>query len=327
MKVGFCSMNYSELPVDEVVDIALKYGYEAVELPSFRDNGQVDTDELLKDGGLGAKQLARSVTDKGLEISAISNHVDSLLVLGPHGKDVASTCDGTPEEQIAFGTESLLCSARLANAMEVPVVIAFTGVGNFGRFNDWPYPDGWSLEEETFVERYTPIFDKYQEYGVKIAFEPHPNNIIYDIHSAKRCIELVDNHPVCGINFDPANLLLTGISVEKFILELGDRIFSVHAKDCEIVKYNLDEGGYWMYQGDWGAMNRSTRFRVPGWGSINWRQVISELAHVGYYGVLSYEHEDVLMSRADGTKKAIEFLNPLMIEAPYEGRSDKLFTR
>jgi len=320
-------MNYSELPVDKVADMALEYGYEALELPSFQDNGQLDADELLKGGGAGAKRLAENITSRGLEISAISNHADSLLILGPHGKDVASICGGTPEEQIAFGKKSLLRSARLANAMEVPVVIAFSGVGNFGRFNDWPYPDGWSEEEKAFTERYTPVFDKCKEYGVKIAFEPHPNNIIYDIHTAKRCIELVEGHPACGINFDPANLLLTGISVEKFILELGERIFSVHAKDCEIVKYNLDEGGYWMYQGDWGAKNRSTRFRVPGWGSINWRQVISELAHVGYYGVLSYEHEDVLMSRADGAKKAIEYLKPLMIEAPYEGRSDKLFTR
>jgi hypothetical protein len=29
----------------------------------------------------------------------------------------------------------------------------------------------------------------------------------------------------------------------------------------------------------------------------------------------------------DGVKKTIEFLKPLMIEAPYEGRSDKLFTK
>ena len=33
------------------------------------------------------------------------------------------------------------------------------------------------------------------------------------------------------------------------------------------------------------------------------------------------------MSRADGVKKTIEFLRPLMIEAPYEGRNDALFTK
>ncbi len=327
MKVGFCVVNYSELPVEKAVDIAVEHGYEAVELPSYQDNGQVDADALLQQSGAGAKSLAKSIRDRALDISAISNHADSVLVMGPHGKDCNAVCQGTPEEQIAFGTNSLLRSAQLANAMEVPVVVAFTGVGNFGRFNDWPYPDGWKDELNDFAHRYAPILDKFKEYGVKLAFEPHPNNIMYDIYSCQQCIAAVDNHPNIGINFDPANLMLTGISVEAFVDELKDRIFHVHAKDCEIVEHNLHRGGYWMYQGDWGAVNRSTRFRIPGWGSVNWKNVISELALIGYFGVFSYEHEDVLMSRADGTKKTIEFLKPLMIDAPYEGRTDKLFTR
>jgi sugar phosphate isomerase/epimerase len=240
---------------------------------------------------------------------------------------VESVCPGSKEEQIEFGTKSLIRSAELANVLEVPVVIAFTGIGNFGHFNDWPYPGGWADEEEAFVSRYTPILDKYKEYGVKLAFEPHPNNIIYDIHTAKRCIELVGNHPAIGINLDPANMLFTGIAIESFIDELQDRIFAVHAKDCQIVSHNLNQGGYWMYQGNWGELNRSFRFRIPGWGSIDWKSIITELMLVGYDGVLSYEHEDVTMSRADGVEKTIAFLKPLLIKAPYEGRSDKLFTR
>ena len=55
--------------------------------------------------------------------------------------------------------------------------------------------------------------------------------------------------------------------------------------------------------------------------------MISQLFLIGYNGVFSYEHEDVIMSRADGTDKAIAFLKPLMIHAPYEGRNDKLFTK
>jgi sugar phosphate isomerase/epimerase len=47
----------------------------------------------------------------------------------------------------------------------------------------------------------------------------------------------------------------------------------------------------------------------------------------GYNGVFSYEHEDVTMSRADGLDKAIDFLKPLMIQQPYEGRNDKLFQK
>jgi hypothetical protein len=41
---------------------------------------------------------------------------------------------------------------------------------------------------------------------------------------------------------------------------------------------------------------------------------------------MSYEHEDVTMSRHDGITKTIAYLKPLMKEKPYEGRNDVLFT-
>ncbi len=325
MKVGFCAVNYSESPLAEVAALAASKGYEALELPAYTGNGQLDAEELLK--GNRAAALRKSIEDTGLFISALSNHADSPLVLGPHGKDLASVFDGTKEEQIAFGTESMLRSARLANALEVPVVVAFSGVGNFGRFNDWPYPGGWADEEAAFVERWVPVLDAYRQYGVKVAFEPHPNNIIYDLNTTLRCLALCGGHPSFAINFDPANLLFTGIDLCRYIDEVGDRIVRVHAKDCELVGHNMDRGGYWMLQRDWGGLDRSFRFRIPGWGSVDWKRIITELFLVGYDGVFSYEHEDVTMSRADGVDKTIAFLKPLMIHAPYEGRNDKLFQR
>ena len=82
-----------------------------------------------------------------------------------------------------------------------------------------------------------------------------------------------------------------------------------------------------MFQGNWAELKRSFRFRIPGWGSVDWKSLITELYLAGYDGVFSYEHEDVTMSRADGVDKTIAFLKPLMIQAPYEGRNDKLFTK
>lgn len=326
MKVGFCAVNYSEKPLEEVVEMAATYGYDCVEIPAYTGNGQVDVEEVLKNGGAG--KLKKIVEDRGLFISSISNHADSLLVMGPYGRDTDSICPGTTEEKVAFGTKSMILSAQLANALEVPAVVAFSGIENFGHINDWPYPDGWKHEEEQFIEKYVPILDKYKEYGVKIAFEPHPNNIIYDTQSALRILEITDHHPALGINLDPANILFAGINLQTFIDALRDRIVLVHAKDCEIVEHNMMKGGYNMYMADgWGRIDRSFRFRIPGWGSVDWKKLISELYLVGYDYAFNYEHEDVLMSRMDGVKKTISFLKPLMIEAPYEGRSDKLFTK
>ncbi|MDR2629516.1 MAG: sugar phosphate isomerase/epimerase [Spirochaetaceae bacterium] len=326
MKIGFCAVNFSEMPLEEVTKLAAGYGYQCIEIPSYQDNGQVDPDEILK--GNNAKKLNDMVKSYGLFISAVSNHADSLLVMGPYGPGTDTICPGTKEEKIAFGTKSLIRSAQLANALEVPVVIGFSGMENFGHINDWPEPNGWKEEEEQFVAKYTPIFDKYREYGVKLAFEPHPNNIIYDTQSALRCLEIVDNHPSFAINLDPANILFSGINLQTFVDALKGRIAVVHAKDCEIVEHNMLKGGYNMYlQDGWGRLDRSFRFRIPGWGSVDWKKLISELYLTGYDYVFNYEHEDVLMSRMDGVKKTIDFLKPLMIEAPYEGRSDKLFTK
>ena len=59
--------------------------------------------------------------------------------------------------------------------------------------------------------------------------------------------------------------------------------------------------------------------------SAKWKKVITELSMIGYDYVMSYEHEDVTMSRQDGITKTIAYLKPLLIEAPYEGRHDVLF--
>jgi sugar phosphate isomerase/epimerase len=299
-------------------------GYEAIEIPAYKDNGQIDTDRLLHAGE--AAKFKRMVGNYGLELSAVSNHPESLLVLGPYGVDTDSICPGTKEEKRAYGVKSLIKSAQLANVLEVPVVVAFSGIENFGHINDWPYPEGWADEEKRFVENYMPVFDKFKEYGVKIAFEPHPNNIIYDTHTALRCLELCERHPSYGINFDPANLLMAGINLQTFIDELGSRIVAVHAKDCELVEHNMMKGGL-MMQGAWGRLDRSLRFRIPGWGSIDWKKIITELYMVGFDGAFNYEHEDVTMSIDDGVEKTITFLKPLMIKAPYEARTDKLFQK
>jgi sugar phosphate isomerase/epimerase len=326
MKIGFCVVNYSEKPLEEVVKIAADNGYDCVELPVYEENGQVNVKELLK--GNKAKGMKKMVEDHGLFISSLSNHPDSLLVMGPYGAGTDSICPGTREEKIKYGTESLIRSAQLASELGVPAVVAFSGMENYGHINDWPEPNGWKYEEEQFVEKYCPILDRYKEYGVKLAFEPHPNNIIYDTQSALRCLEISGHHPSYAINLDPANILFSGVNIQTFVDELRGRIAVVHAKDCEIVHHNLAKGGLNMYMQDgWGRLDRSFRFRIPGWGDVDWKRLISELYITGYDYTFNYEHEDVIMSRADGVKKTIEFLRPLMIDAPYEGRTDKLFTK
>ncbi len=87
-----------------------------------------------------------------------------------------------------------------------------------------------------------------------------------------------------------------------FVQELGDRIRHVHVKDGEIVEHNVKRSGL-QHTGQWDTIDRGFRFRIPGWGSVSWKRIMTELALVGYNCALSYKHEDVVMSREDKIEK------------------------
>lgn len=324
MKLGFFTANFSEKPLEEVVKLVSSYGYETLEIPAYEGNGQLETEDVIK--GSKASQIKAMVSGYGMSIQALSNHADSFLIMGPAGKETDFIYKGTPEEKIKHGTESLIRTAQAANALEVPIVVGYPGVENWGRFFFFPYGEGWKEYEEQFAERFTPILDKFWEYGVKFAIEIHPNSFVYDIYTAEKALELVNYHPALGYNFDPANIMYLMIDPAIVIDRLKDRIFHVHAKDAELAPHNLPTGGTLMH-GDMSALNHTYRFRIPGWGQVEWKRVITELSMTGYTGSLSYEHEDVTMSRMDGVEKAADFLKPLIIKSPYEGRKDKLFNK
>jgi sugar phosphate isomerase/epimerase len=322
MKIGLFTATYLDTKLEEVCTMAAGLGYQAVELPAFANNPHVDIEEIVK--GPNAKALLKMLADRGLIISALANHPEGQIVLGPYGKDTDAICKGTKEEKIAFGTRRMIKTAQAANALGCPVVTGFIGCENFGRFFPWPYSKGWSDMEKEFVERWGKILDKFGEYGVKFAHEPHPNELAYDIDTALRAVELMGNRKEFGFNFDPANLIYLDVNVENFIDQLRGKIYHVHAKDGEVVEHNVKRSGR-IPQGDWQRLGRGFRFRIPGWGSVPWKKVLTELSLIGYDYVMSYEHEDVTMSRRDGITKTIAYLKPLLIEKPYEGRNDVLF--
>ena len=68
--------------------------------------------------------------------------------------------------------------------------------------------------------------------------------------------------------------------------------------------------------GSWQRPDRAARYRVPGWGDVEWKRVMTALLEQGYDYVLSFEHEDPVMSEEDGCEQCIRFLKPLIIKKP-----------
>ncbi len=145
MKIGLFTATFLDMQLEDVFKLATGLGYEAVELPAFTGNPHLDIEEIVK--GNKAAEMKALIKNYGLIASALANHPEGQIVLGPYGKDTDAICPGTKEEKIKFGTERMIKTAQAANALEIPVVTGFIGCENFGRFFPWPYSKGWAEME------------------------------------------------------------------------------------------------------------------------------------------------------------------------------------
>jgi sugar phosphate isomerase/epimerase len=90
-----------------------------------------------------------------------------------------------------------------------------------------------------------------------------------------------------GLEFDPSHLYWQGIDHMRALYEYRDRVYHVHAKDVEMFPERRYRGG---------VNGNYFRFRIPGYGGINWATFISALNEIGYEGGVAIEHEDDVYS-------------------------------
>ncbi len=154
-------------------------------------------------------------------------------------------------------------------------------------------------------ELWTPIFDVYDECGVKLALEVHPTEIAFDYYSTKKLLDTLDWRPTLGLNFDPSHLQWQGMDPCLFLRDFASRIYHVHMKD---VKVKLDgRGGILGSHIEFGDSSRGWNFVSLGHGDVDFDGIIRELNQMGYDGPLSVEWEDSGMERTFGAAEAFEF--------------------
>jgi sugar phosphate isomerase/epimerase len=316
MKLGVCTQVLYHLPFEAALAQAAQLGFSAVELPVDGSSPWIRLQDALEGGW---RQIARAVRDAGLVISALSNHQEGQLLLGPHGVDTDAVHRGSPDEKARWAAERLAMTAALAARLEVPVVCGFTGCEDYARWFPWPLADGYERMVPVARARLLPVLETFARHGVAFAHECHPRQFAYNLETALLLLAAVEQHPALGFNFDPANLLLAGMDPVVFVAELGARIRHVHAKDGERVLHHAARSGL-LAHGRWDRPDRGFRFRVAGWGELDWKRVITELRVAGYDGVLAVEHEDPTMGRLEGLRQAAAHLGPIVLRDAPEPR-------
>jgi len=301
---------WADLPLATMCKKAAEFGYDGLELACWGDHMELDKALSEPDYCEKKKEL---LAKHGLKVWAISNHLSGQLTLDPNDDERSDAfapkeCHGDPEAKRAWAIEAQKKAARAAKKLGVDVVCGFTGSPIWHLIYSFPPVPQEMIEEgfKRFAEVWNPILDVYAEEGVKFALEVHPTEIAFDIVTARRALEALDNRKEFGFNFDPSHLYWQGMDPVRFIQEFPDRIFHVHMKDAAIT---LDgRSGILSSYLNFDQPGRGWNFRSLGRGEIDFESIIRELNLIGYSGPLSVEWEDAAMDREHGAAEACEFV-------------------
>jgi len=310
VKLGLNIAVFSDCSLKEALKKSANLGIETVEINVELQDKLTPGNKLVD--SVMQKELTCLLTEYGMSLSVIGNHAETLLIGGPHHKDTDKIFNGDYDNKIAFGKKQLLNAARIASDLEVETVVGFTGCEDWSRWFPWPDPDGWEKMLEPFVEIWNPLLDEIGRLGVRFAHEPHPKQFVYNLETAIIVNDALGNRKEWGYNLDAANIMFSGVDPAAFVQALPNKIFHVHAKDLETVEHNISRSGH-LAHGSWDRPDRGVRFRIPGWGNVNWKSLISELQLADYDGSVSIEHEDAIFSRDEGVQQAVKFLDSIII--------------
>ena len=299
---------WADLPLATLAEKAASFGYDGLELACWGDHFEIDK-ALEQDGYV---QSRWDILEKhGLKCYAISTHlvgqcVSDAMIDDRHRAILSDKLwgNGDPEGVRQRCAEDVKNAARAAKQFGVSVVNGFTGSPVWHMLYRFPPTSDAMIDAgyREFADRWNPILDVFDEEGVRFALEAHPAEIAYDIYTAKKTLDAVNNREAFGFNFDPSHFIHQLFDPVKFIDAFPGKIYHVHVKDSKV---RLD--GTRSILGshlNFGDNRRGWDFVSPGHGDLNIDEMIRALNRAGYTGPLSVEWEDSGMNREFGATEA-----------------------
>ena len=307
--VTLCTIQWADLPFDELCTLAKKMGYDGLEVACW-GNG-IDVDRAISDESY-VNWMKENLKKNGLVMTAMAVHIIGQCV----GDDPDPRLNNFAPSALANNPEAIRQWA-IDTMMKVPVVAAKFGVHVVTGFTGspiWKYMYSFPQTTEEMIEAgfnrivdlWSPILDVFKKCDVKFALEVHPGEIAFDYYSTKRLLAKFADRKEFGLNFDPSHLIWQGIKPHLFLNDFIDRVYHVHMKDAAVT---LDgRSGILGSHIDFGDLRRGWNFRSLGHGDVNFEEIIRVLNAYGYDGPLSVEWEDSGMDRIDGATEAAAFV-------------------
>jgi sugar phosphate isomerase/epimerase len=311
MKLGFVSDSLGGMPLEDLLDNAVRMGVSGIEVNTcgWSTAPHFDLRSML-DNTTAQKDFLKGFSDRGLEVISLNANGNPL-----HPTDPAQG-------------EGLKNTIRVAGEMGIRTVCTMSGLpaGNPSDtmpnwvVSSWP-PETQAILKYQWEEKLLPFWAEIvalaHECGVeRIALELHGNQCVYNVPSLLKLRQQVG--PVVGANLDPSHLFWMGADPLIAAEALGEAVYHVHAKDTflnapkQAVTSLLENGSLT----DIPARSWSYITLGFGHGEEWWRQFCYRLKMAGYDGWLSVEHEDVLLNSLEGLEKSVTLLKGVMPVAP-----------
>lgn len=309
--ITLASGQFGDMPLEELCRMAESMGYQGLELAAHAhfDVHKALTEERYVDE---VKDLLKRYH---LKCYAISAHLTGQCVgdnWDPRLDNFApSNLSGKPDEIRKWAVEEMKRTAKAAHLMGVKVITCFTGSPIWAWWYSYPQTTREMIEDgyQKIYDLWSPIFDVFDEYGVRFALEVHPTEIAFDYYSTEALLKKFNGRPTLGINYDPSHLVWQGVNEVSYLRDFADRIYHVHMKD---VKVNRNErAGILGSHLEFGDTRRKWNFVSVGHGDVDFDGIIRELNQMGYEGPLSVEWEDSGMDREIGAKESYEYIHKM----------------
>jgi sugar phosphate isomerase/epimerase len=321
--VTLFTAQFADIPLEILVTKAREWGFDGVELGGHLDIRKASTDQTY------CQEILTLLSQNHLKLFAISAHLVGQAVCDHiderrHRAILPAHVwgDGESEGVKQRAAKEVIAAAYAAKNLGIKIVNGFTGSSIWHLLYGFPpiNPDQITEGYQDFAQRWTPILNEYKKCDIHFALEVHPSEIAFDIVSAERTLEAIDNHPSFGFNFDPSHLAYQGVDYIEFLRRFKSRIFHVHMKDVDYDWNRPCEAGVFGGHTMFGDPRRFFNFRSLGRGKVDFERIIRTLNQISYEGPLSVEWEDGDMDREIGAQESLQFVRRLDFK-----RGDKQF--
>jgi sugar phosphate isomerase/epimerase len=303
---------WADLPFETICEKAKGFGYDGLEIACWGDH--MDVRKAATDSAY-VKERKDILAKHGLSCWALGAHLAGQCVgdlWDPRLDGFApDSCKGNPDKIRQWAIEEMKYTAKAAKNMGCKVVTGFMGSPIWKYWYSFPQTTEQMVDDafKEIVELWSPIFDVFDEQGVRFALEVHPTEIAFDYYTAERLLKEFDDRPTLGFNFDPSHLIWQGVTPHIFLRDFIEKVYHVHMKDAAVT---LDgKAGILGSHIEFGDTRRGWNFRSLGHGDVDFENIIRELNSGGYQGPLSVEWEDSGMEREYGAKEACEFVKDI----------------